>query len=398
MQTESREPQGDRSVSVPAKHQPLPLTGREGSRLQKLRPLRKGSNVRPSLWVYGVNETQGALLTPNQLLQTHNNDPVILYCQSPRHTPPALFEDPRVAALVCPTASPFSHDANLLRDLASRRGIAAVYGLSCIDLNNVLGEVISILPSLHLVRTKNLEIKAAVDLSGSDEAIGILLSGSETCYRPLYLYDQWLGPLIASGLESGVGQWIVGPQSKATIDADGRVWLKYGPLPKVLASWIIANGIRYLSILKTLNHSLERLNTTNWPGSTILLNEQFLEAFRRNCQIAPLVGFPLFSLTTQIFAICQQDNTVIELKSRIEETSRLLSPQERQFGTISHATHAAISGYLSMAAERTRSDHSVIDLAASVILLSDARRITIDHLRRNYPAFGRHMSHRKIRQ
>lgn len=397
MQTDNHEPQDDRLISLPDQSQSPSLTYREGNALRKLTPLRKGSRAQPSLWVYGVNEARGVLLAPNQLLQTSSNDPVILYCKSPRHTPPTLFEDSRVVGLVCPTASPFSHDANLLRDLASRRGIAAAYGLACIDLNNMLGEIISILPSLRLLRIKNFETKAAADLSGSDEAIAILVSGSATCYRPLYLYDQWLGPLIATGLESGVGQWIVGPQAKATIDSDGRVWLKHGPLPKVLASWIIANGVRYLSLLKILNLALEQLNITSWPKSTILLNEDFLDAFATNCRIAPLVGFPLFSLTAKILAVCQKNNAMHELRSRIEETSRLLSPQERQFGTINHVTHAAISDYLSKATARIPADPSAIDLAASAILLSDARRITIDGLRRTYPAFGTHMSHRKLK-
>ena len=346
---------------------------------------------RKSVWIHGLAEVRGVMGNSYDLLRTVDSDSLVLHCTSPQLIPRGALEDERVVAVACPTPSPFSHDANLMRTLAIDRGLLAVCGL---DFPDAVQPVrIEISPSRSVITVDGVTHKVTTNLAGSDEALGYLVSGAGVCYRPFYLYDDWLGNRIARGLAKGVGERVVGAAATAQLDADGRVWLRNGPVPRDLAEWIIAHPDSYVSMLIELTTALGELASGRWSQVGILTDPAFLAAFDVNCVVAPFVGFPLFSLTRRSLTDTPVGEAGRSLEARVSQVSRLISVADRQRGTLSPGVLAAVADHLHSI---RRVADPTVELAAAAVLLSDARRIVIDGLRRTYPMFKQHTRHRAL--
>jgi hypothetical protein len=352
---------------------------------------------RRSVWIHGGDQDVTSVVVDTyEDFCSVRSDSVAYYCLSPKNVPPAVLADTRLAAIICPTPSPFSHDANLMRSLANQRGITAICGLrlTAEDMNKVVTLKRSRSRSRSLIEVGGTRIPVAEDLAGSDEALARLASRSAICYRPYYLYDEWLGHRVRQGLEAGVGHLIVGPSAKALRDTDGRIWLLEGPTPGEIAEWIFSNPSAYIAMLIRLIRALRTLTFTSWTPSLILNDSQFLESLDVNFQVAPFIGFPLYSLTRLAEASPGTGQEPAALESRVAAVSQLLPIADRQRGAFSSEVLDSVLGYLESLSGSSRVAGA--DLAAATILLSDLRRIAIDGLRRTYPAFNERTRHRSL--
>jgi hypothetical protein len=350
---------------------------------------------RRSVWIHGGDQDVTTVVVDTyEDFRSVKSDSVAYYCFSPKNVPPAVLADTRLAAIICPTPSPFSHDSNLMRSLVNQRGITAICGLrlAAEDMNKVITLTRS--RSRPLIEVGGTRIPVAEDLAGSDEALARLTSRSAICYRPYYLYDEWLGHRVGQGLEAGVGHLIVGPFAHALRDTDGRIWLLEGPTPGEMAEWIFSNPSVYIAMLIRLIRALRTLTFTSWTPSLILNDLQFLEALDVNFQVAPFIGFPLYSLTRLAEASPGTGQEPAALESRVAEVSQLLPIADRQRGAFSPKVLDSVLGYLESLSGSSRVAGA--DLAAATILLSDFRRIAIDGLRRRYPAFRERTRHRSL--
>lgn len=343
-----------------------------------------------SLWIEGHAEVSGFMSDDYESLALTDSSHIVLYCESPRDIPAACLNDPRLAAVVCPTPSPFSHDANLLRTMVAEHGILAVCGQAASSLAG-LSVPIRISPGKATVKAGAISIPVTSGLEGSDEALGVLVSRSAVCYRPFYLYDNWLGELIARGLELGLGELVVPGPTNASLDRQGRVWLDSGPMPATIASWILNNPQEYLSLLLALTDALRDLTQEAWESATILEESAFLDAFRTNTIVAPFVGFPLFSLTR----LTASRRGVQQLQLHVSAASQVLPANERKQGRPTIRTFEAVSHFLRALMASHESERE-LGLTAAAVLMSDLRRLSIDQLRHDHAPFREHTRHRKL--
>jgi hypothetical protein len=346
---------------------------------------------RRSVWIHGGNgDITAVVVDTYEDFRSADSVSVAYYCSSPRQVPPAVMADKKLVALICPTSSPFSHDANLMRSLVDQRGITAVCGLR-LEADD-MKVTIALTRSRSVIELGRTRIHVAQDLAGSDEALGYLASRKAICYRPYYLYDTWIGQRVTRGLEAGVGRLVIGPSARALMDTDGRIWLLGGPTPGTIAGWIFNNPFVYLDMLSELTCALHILTSTSWEPSLILSNPQFLAALDVNFRVAPLVGFPLYSITRLAESSLGAGDDTHALESRVATVSQLVPIGSRQRGTFDFEVFDTILKYFVSLSESPTV--AGIDIAAAAVLMSDVRRMVIDGLRQNYPAFKEHTRHR----
>jgi hypothetical protein len=350
-------------------------------------------SAKRSVWLYGGRDMAGMVVDSLEGLPCEAQC-VAYYAVSPHSLSSDILADSRLAAIICPTPSPFSHDANLCRSLAVEYEIAAVCGLNLITEQIAVPTSFRISERSSSIHVGDVEFPASAGLAGSDEAIAYLITADAVCYRPFYLYDDWLGQRIARGLEAGVGRRVAGSSSHALLDSVGRVWLMGGPTPEVLANWILANRDRYVDMLVELVRALGDLALGRWQAESVLDDGQFLAALDVNFLVAPFVGFPLYSLTK---IVTQGDESAkrVELERRVAEMSRLLPIANRQTGSLTPTALDGVMGaFRSVGIDAT--SWCDVDVAAATVLVSDVRRIVIDTLRRGYPLFREHTRHRSL--
>lgn len=342
-----------------------------------------------SVWVFGEGDVTAEIADPNSLETSTSQGPFLLYCVPPITDCLSALQDERVLGILSPAASPFSHDANLLRSIAHRTHRPLALGTGLVGWSTFTGQMATLSPETGSLRIGRQIFTAEPGVSGSDEAVGISLSDDWICYRPHYLYDKWLGDLLAIGLRAGVGELVTGRSSESTLDDAGRVWLRNGPSPSAIADWILVNWRDHCSMMLELIRALTALSVGTWNQPPITVNPSFLDAFSVNCRVAPFVAFPLFALTER----ASEGGHFSDLQVRVAQVSCLVSAEERQernipMGTL-HQIEQHVEGLLV-------SGCSLTDVVASTVLLSDVRRIVIDRLRREYPDFLNHTRHRLL--
>jgi hypothetical protein len=338
------------------------------------------------VWVYGSRPVLARLVETTSNDGVGDDEAIALVTDDPKRLEAADLDDPRLTALVSSTPSPFSHDANLIRTLVADLGITGICGLDLASCGARAGDTIEIAEDGTVVVAGHC-LLISKGVAGSDESLATTLETEAVCYRPTYLYDEWMGRLIADGLDAGIAVLVGG--NAATRDDAGRVWLVGGPKPSQIADWILGNRQRHLEMLLELTTALDGLATSRWPQQGILTDPQFLSLLRANCRIAPFVGFALFSLTAKVAELAE----MAKLDGAVTELARLISRDDRQRARFSEQSATAVEGYLRQAILQGE-DVSAPELVAATILLSDTRRLTIDDLRRRYPAFGQQVRHR----
>lgn len=338
------------------------------------------------VWVYGSRPLIARLVKTTSDGGGSDGGPIALVSDDPKRLEAADLSDPRLAALVSSTPSPFSHDANLIRTLVAELGIPGICGLDLASCGARSGDMIEIAQDGTLVVAGH-DLPVSKGVAGSDEALAATLETDAVCYRPTYLYDEWMGRLIAEGLEAGIAVLVGG--NRAVRDDAGRVWLLGGPKPDEIASWILDNRRRHLEMLLELTATLIGLASTQWPQQGILSDPEFLSLLRANCRIAPFVGFALFSLTAKVADYAG----MATLDAAVTDLARLISRDDRQRAQFSEHSATAVKDYLQQIILQGEGV-SLPELVAATILLSDTRRLTIDDLRRRYQAFGLRVRHR----
>jgi hypothetical protein len=138
------------------------------------------------------------------------SESIVLYCTSPRLISREALDDERLAAIVCPTPSPFSHDANLMRTLANDRDILAVCGLDFPQHNQ---------PTVHIaISLLSDDIASFRDSSGCERPIVIYLgSPARPATPPLADVTSWseLMARPADGVPAGTLYAAAAVQSSA---------------------------------------------------------------------------------------------------------------------------------------------------------------------------------------
>ena len=325
-------------------------------------------------------------------LASRDGEPVALYAEDPRSLSDAVIDDPRLLVLLSPTPSPFSHDANLIRALSGRLGIVGVCGFDPGALGVQGGDLIEISPMEGVAIAAGRRLPLNSGVAGSDEPLGILLSRTFVCYRPTYFYHPWMGHLIARGLEEGLGTVVAPSSSGAKLDGIGRVWLDRGPLPEALAGWILDHRPEQSEMLAELAAALVRLSAGPWSNDLMLEDSEFLELLAISCRTAPFVGFPLFSLSRRCAIV---SGGLEELSSRVLEISPVIGERDRRTGRLSPESAAAVAESVERVRTHAQSA-SDVDIVALTVVISDLRRLVIDQMRRDYPAFDVRVNHREL--
>lgn len=343
------------------------------------------------VWVYGTSDVDATYVATLDEFRATTAPRIAFYAENPRRVPEAVLRDPRLALIITSTPSPFSHDANLIRALVAELGIAGVCGLEPSRLGLATGAAFVLQPEQKRLTIDGDAVAISRGVAGSDEALGRTLAVDAVCYRPTYLYDDWLGRRIAGGLEAGIGALVMGGTARAAIDKLGRVWLIGGPTPAALADWIFSNAATHAQLLVDLMDALLALNRTEWVGTGMLSDPCFEKLFATNCLVAPFVGFPLFSLTARCASA--GDGAMRELDERVTFLASMITAEERVAGRLGESTGEGVRRHLiALVSEGT----TECDLVAATVAMSDVRRLVIDHLRRHYREFGDHARHRDL--
>ena len=352
-----------------------------------------GRKRRPAIWVYGACEISASLVFDWNDVDRMPASRLAVYADDPRHLPEGLLANPRLAALLSPTPSPFSHDANLVRMLAREFGIVGVCGVNPAAAGVANGATVRIVPGEKVI-LGTIELPVNTGVAGSDESLSILVNRAAVCYRPRNLYQPWMGKFIATGLDEGVAALVSSDSARAVLEDTGRVWLLDGPFPNELADWILSHGPVHAHMLLELAEAFVALTSTSWSQTGMLTDPDYLKLLRVSCRVSPFVGFALFSLTAKCAALGADG--MRDLEAKVADTADLVSRTDREERRLSDASAGRVQAYVRALAERVGAA-SEFDLVAATVLLSDVRRLVNDELRRKYPIFDGQVRHRERR-